>query len=84
MHKALHSIGIDTIGTAADMNRNVLCTANPYQSEVHQEAYEWSKKISEHFLPHARGYAEVWLDAEKIDSTVQEEEPDIRSDLFAS
>ena len=57
------------------MNRNVLCTANPYQSEVHQEAYEWSKKISEHFLPHARGYAEVWLDAEKIDSTVQEEEP---------
>lgn len=75
VHKALHSIGIDTIGTAADMNRNVLCTANPYQSEVHQEAYEWSKKISEHFLPHARGYAEVWLDAEKIDSTVQEDEP---------
>ncbi|MFH0264394.1 assimilatory sulfite reductase (NADPH) hemoprotein subunit [Vibrio rumoiensis] len=75
VHKALNSIGIDSIGTAADMNRNVLCTANPYQSEVHQEAYEWSKKISEHFLPHARGYAEVWLDAEKIDSTVQEEEP---------
>ncbi|MGV3003337.1 assimilatory sulfite reductase (NADPH) hemoprotein subunit [Vibrio sp.] len=75
VHKALNSIGIDTIGTAADMNRNVLCTANPYQSEVHKEAYEWSKKISEHFLPHARGYAEVWLDAEKIDSTVQEEEP---------
>lgn len=75
VHKALNSIGIDSIGTAADMNRNVLCTANPYQSAVHQEAYEWSKKISEHFLPHARGYAEVWLDAEKIDSTVQEEEP---------
>ncbi|TVO32588.1 assimilatory sulfite reductase (NADPH) hemoprotein subunit [Vibrio algivorus] len=75
VHKALNSIGIDSIGTAADMNRNVLCTANPYQSEVHQEAYEWSKRISEHFLPHARGYAEVWLDAEKIDSTVQEEEP---------
>ena len=75
VHKALNSIGIDAIGTASDMNRNVLCTANPYQSEVHQEAYEWAKKISEHFLPRTRGYAEVWLDADKIDSTVQEEEP---------
>ncbi len=75
MHKALNSIGIDAIGTASDMNRNVLCTANPYQSEVHQEAYEWAKKISEHFMPRTRGYAEVWLDADKIDSTVQEEEP---------
>lgn len=75
VHKALNSIGIDTIGTAADMNRNVLCTANPYQSEVHKEAYEWAQKISEHFLPHAAGYAEVWLDADKIESTVKEEEP---------
>lgn len=75
VHKALNSIGIDTIGTAADMNRNVLCTANPYQSEVHKEAYEWAQKISEHFLPHASGYAEVWLDADKIESTVKEEEP---------
>ncbi|WP_153447856.1 assimilatory sulfite reductase (NADPH) hemoprotein subunit [Vibrio algicola] len=74
VHKALSSIGIDTIGTAADMNRNVLCTANPYQSEVHKEAYAWAQKISEHFLPHASGYAEVWLDADKIESTVKEEE----------
>lgn len=75
VHKALNSIGIDTIGTASDMNRNVLCTSNPYQSEVHQEAYEWAKKISEHFLPHTNGYAEVWLDADKIESTVKQEEP---------
>jgi len=75
VHKALNSIGIDSIGTASDMNRNVLCTSNPYQSEVHQEAYEWAKKISEHFLPHTNGYAEVWLDADKIESTVKQEEP---------
>jgi sulfite reductase (NADPH) hemoprotein beta-component len=75
VHKALNSIGIDSIGTASDMNRNVLCTANPYQSEVHQEAYEWAKKISEHFMPRTRGYAEVWLDADKVESTVKQEEP---------
>ncbi len=75
VHKALNSIGIDTIGTAADMNRNVLCTSNPYQSQVHQQAHEWAKRISEHFMPKAHGYAEVWLDAEKIDSTGKEDEP---------
>ncbi|GAA5132654.1 assimilatory sulfite reductase (NADPH) hemoprotein subunit [Thalassotalea piscium] len=75
VHKALNSIGIDSIATAADMNRNVLCTSNPYQSEVHQEAYEWAKKISEHFLPQTRGYAEVWLDSEKVEDTAQEAEP---------
>lgn len=75
VHKALHTVGIDTIGTAADMNRNVLVSANPYQSHIHKEAHEWAKKISRHFMPHANGYAEVWLDAEKIESTVQEEEP---------
>jgi sulfite reductase (NADPH) hemoprotein beta-component len=49
-----------------------LCTSNPVESEVHQEAYEWAKKISEHLLPKTRAYAEVWLDEKKAEST---EEP---------
>lgn len=48
MHQTLNSIGIDSIATAGDVNRNVLCTTNPVESELHQEAYEWAKKISEH------------------------------------
>ncbi|WP_416307692.1 assimilatory sulfite reductase (NADPH) hemoprotein subunit [Neptunicella sp. SCSIO 80796] len=72
-HKVLHKVGLDSIATAADMNRNVLCTPNPVESEVHQQAYEWAKKISEYFLPHANGYAEVWLDGEKTE--VAEQEP---------
>ena len=46
------------------MNRNVLCTSNPVESELHQEAYEWAKKISEHLLPKTRAYVEIWLDGE--------------------
>jgi sulfite reductase beta subunit-like hemoprotein len=26
----LHSVGLDALATANDMNRNVLCTSNPY------------------------------------------------------
>lgn len=73
MHQTLDSVGIDAIATAGDVNRNVLCTPNPIESEVHQEAYEWAKKISEHLLPKTRAYAEIWLDEEKVETTEHDE-----------
>lgn len=72
MHQTLNKVGIDSIATAGDVNRNVLCTSNPVESELHVEAYEWAKKISEHLLPKTRAYAEIWLDGEKLETTDQE------------
>ena len=72
MHQTLNQIGIDSIATAGDVNRNVLCTTNPVESELHQEAYEWAKKISEHLLPKTRAYAEIWLDGEKLEGPDEE------------
>ncbi|SQI38588.1 Sulfite reductase [NADPH] hemoprotein beta-component [Leminorella richardii] len=72
MHQMLNQLGLDSIATAGDVNRNVLCTSNPVQSALHQEAYEWAKKISEHLLPKTRAYAEIWLDGEKQSTTDEE------------
>ncbi len=72
MHQVLNSTGIDSIATAGDVNRNVLCTSNPVESELHQEAYEWAKKISEHLLPKTRAYTEIWLDGERLDTPDEE------------
>ncbi len=69
MHQTLNSIGIDSIATAGDVNRNVLCTSNPIESTLHQQAYQWAIKISEHLLPKTRAYAEIWLDGEKVEDT---------------
>ncbi|SUB81948.1 Sulfite reductase [NADPH] hemoprotein beta-component [Pragia fontium] len=69
MHQLLNRLGLDSIATAGDVNRNVLCTSNPVESELHQQAYEWAKKISEHLLPKTRAYAEIWLDGEKLETT---------------
>ena len=69
MHQTLHSVGLDSLATAGDVNRNVLCTPNPIESEIHQQAYAWAKKISEHLLPQSRAYAEIWLDEEKLETT---------------
>ncbi len=80
MHQMLNRVGMDSIATAGDVNRNVLCTSNPVESEVHQQAYEWAKKISEHLLPKTRAYAEIWLDGEKLQST--DEEPILGSNYL--
>lgn len=71
-HQMLSHVGLDALATANDVNRNVLCTSNPVQSELHQQSYEWAKKISEHLLPRTSAYAEIWLDKEKIVTTDEE------------
>jgi len=69
MHQWLHQLGLDSIATAGDVNRNVLCTSNPVESSLHRQAWEWAARISEHLLPRTRAYAEIWLDGEKLHST---------------
>jgi sulfite reductase (NADPH) hemoprotein beta-component len=62
----IHSTLLDTIAACGDVNRNVLCSSNPYQSEIHMEVYEWAKHLSNYLLPRTRAYHEVWLDEEKV------------------
>lgn len=71
-HKVLNEIGLDALATANDVNRNVLCTSNPIESKLHQQAWVWAKKISEHLLPRTHAYAEIWLDQKKIENTDHE------------
>lgn len=72
VHHMLHEMGLDSIATANDVNRNVMCTSNPIESELHTEAYALATQISEHLLPKTRAYAEVWLDKEKVATTDEE------------
>ncbi|WP_020615011.1 assimilatory sulfite reductase (NADPH) hemoprotein subunit [Paenibacillus daejeonensis] len=64
--KAINETLLTTYAACGDVNRNVMCNPNPYQSEVHGEVYDWANRISEHLLPQSRAYHELWLDGEKI------------------
>ncbi|WP_010531882.1 assimilatory sulfite reductase (NADPH) hemoprotein subunit [Lentibacillus jeotgali] len=66
---------MDTLAACGDVNRNVMCNPNPYQSEVHSEVYEWSKKLSEHLSPKTNAYHEIWLHDEKVLDSKEETEP---------
>jgi sulfite reductase (NADPH) hemoprotein beta-component len=63
---AINQTLMDTIAACGDVNRNVMASANPLQSEAHAQVYAASVALSEYLLPHTRAYHEIWLDEQKI------------------
>ncbi len=66
---------LDTIAACGDVNRNVIATANPYESAAHADVVAAARAISAHLRPHSRAYHEIWLDNEKVAGGEPEEEP---------
>ena len=71
--QAMNAVLIDSIAACGDVNRNVMASANPVESKLHQEVYDWSVKLSEHLKPKTRAYHEIWLDGEKLVGPPEEE-----------
>jgi sulfite reductase (NADPH) hemoprotein beta-component len=67
--KAINDALLSTLATCGDVNRNVMCNPNPYQSPIHEEVYALAGEISEYFLPKTSAYHEIWLDKEKVAGT---------------
>lgn len=72
MHQLLSKFGLDSIATAGDVSRNVICTANPMESKLHYQIWELAKNISKHLLPKSKAYSEIWLDGKKTESVESE------------
>ena len=73
--QGMNKAAMDCIAACGDVNRNVICNANPHLSDVHAEAVELSRNISEHLLPSSRAYHEIFLDEEKVVTSEEEVEP---------
>ena len=78
LRQTIHDINqtlLNTLAACGDVNRNVMCNPNPYQSEVHGEIYEWAKRLSTHLAPRTRAYHEIWLGEQAAVPPPQDEEP---------
>jgi len=73
--QAFDAAQLDSIATCGDINRNVACSSNPFQSISHKEVFVYADKISELLKPKTRAYYEIWLDEEKLIDKSQEEDP---------
>ncbi|KAI0482093.1 sulphite reductase hemo protein, beta subunit [Xylariaceae sp. FL0804] len=59
--QAINRALMTTIAACGDVNRNVMCSSLPTQSQYHKEVWACSKKISDHLLPATTAYHEIWL-----------------------
>ncbi|TRW91341.1 assimilatory sulfite reductase (NADPH) hemoprotein subunit [Candidatus Methylobacter oryzae] len=75
---------LDTIAACGDVNRNVMCHSNPYQSRLHAEVYEYARRISEHLLPRATAYHEIWLDKAELSGLPAQTKPGYEELLSSS
>lgn len=74
--KAMDRVLLDSLAACGDVNRNVMCNPNPYQSRAHDAALALAKAISSHLAPRTTAYREIWLDGEKVaGSEVETVEP---------
>jgi sulfite reductase (NADPH) hemoprotein beta-component len=64
--KQIDAALLNSIAACGDVNRNVMCGANPYQSRAHTAALELAQAISDHLTPRTPAYREIWLDGERI------------------
>jgi sulfite reductase (NADPH) hemoprotein beta-component len=64
--KAMDAVLLNSIAACGDVNRNVMCNPNPFQSRAHTAAIELARAISRHLEPRTPAYREIWLDGERI------------------
>jgi len=75
--KEINDTLLDTLAACGDVNRNVMSPANPFESQLHQQALDVAQKIHDHLTPKTSAYAEIWLDGEKKSAVGEEEEEPI-------
>ena len=72
--RGINDAFIDSLAACGDVNRNVLCNANPLESIYHEEVYKDAVSVSNHLLPKSQAYHEIWLDEEKVADVKEEKE----------
>jgi sulfite reductase (NADPH) hemoprotein beta-component len=82
LRPAINSINkalLDTLAACGDVNRNVMCAVNPYQTAKHAAALKLAQDLSDHLSPRTTAYHEIWVDDEKVVDTSgearEEDEP---------
>lgn len=67
--QGFNEVLLDSIAGCGDVNRNVMCSPNPDQSEIHAEVLQISRALSDAFTPQTTAYYDVFLDGQPVDET---------------
>lgn len=73
--KSINSTLLDTLAACGDVSRNVMCSANSFESNVHKEVADGAAQISAALTPQTGAYHEIWLDDKLVEDSKKEIEP---------
>lgn len=66
---------LDTLAACGDVNRNVMNSANPFESDLHAKVSADASQVSAHLSPQTGAYHEIWLDDQLVAGGEKNEEP---------
>ncbi|HCN70774.1 MAG TPA: NADPH-dependent assimilatory sulfite reductase hemoprotein subunit, partial [Pusillimonas sp.] len=75
--RAINDALASTIAACGDVNRQVVCSVNPWLSATHADIAQWAQTLSDYFLPKTRAYHEIWLDGEQVTFNDENTEPEV-------
>ncbi|MEL7586139.1 MAG: assimilatory sulfite reductase (NADPH) hemoprotein subunit [Prolixibacteraceae bacterium] len=73
--QGINQVLLTTIAACGDVNRNVMSHANPFESDVHAQAYQLAQALSDHLIPGTTAYHEIWLDKKLLVDGKKDLEP---------
>lgn len=73
--REINRVLLDTIAACGDVNRNVMCSPDPDQADLHAQVQTLARTVSDAFLPRSRAYHEIFLDDELVAGGEPTEEP---------
>jgi sulfite reductase (NADPH) hemoprotein beta-component len=74
--KAFNTVGLDSIATCGDINRNVTCNAFPSHNAIHAEVHAYAEKISTLLMPKTKAYYDIWINDEQVTDNEKVDEND--------
>lgn len=79
---AINKACLDTLAACGDVNRTVMATSNPDESELHADAYKLACNISDHLLPRTSAYHEIWVNDEQVAGKSEDDVEPIYGKLY--
>jgi len=64
--QGFNEVMLDSLAGCGDVNRNVMCSANPDESRLHDAVFQVSKTLSDAFTPRTTAYYEVFMDGQPV------------------
>lgn len=64
--KGINETLLDTLAACGDVNRNVMTSANPWETEVHQQVYNDARLLHTELSPQTSAYHEIWVGDELV------------------